>query len=642
MSEHNLAPSEVQALRELQKQGLREIEGQPVQDLLNLAQRRQQSLEDFRAATKAFQEGLQAGDETKMTEAYHKALVAITGLEGLAYPAVPFLAARREARDADVARVKVLLETIDAWWWRRVLEKVAEFYGGAYSPAGWQQAPAILNEAKRILAQWPGGDGPAKREAQHAVDEMEAQLTKRDKGQAERLLAEAKGWVDSARAIMEVPAGSNASEPTATAQPPQHNPFVAVQCLVQAEALLSQLERESGVDFPGPHVACLDGEQQPEGARPPRRNSDLTRQVSELRGRIDELRRQWLHETASDWLVEERRSQVETDLQKPLRERLRQAGDNGAPLMVSQGNQQAEEFRSQLDKLIMYLRLDPGYFQRLDPALHQVVAERVDNRYQSLVSYSEARRLWDLGPEKRRPYLYTMHKKSTEALSRMPDDEKIQRLAADIEPEWKELSGQMEKDMETARGDLSEIERDLDELTGADKREGTSRGNLPKQPLSLGEIETRIRSIRDKLARVEQILGTVQQTLESQFERPPEWGREVTRLDEDFTQSKKRLEQLGSIVESTKWLVTCWNHPEGDWRSCISETKRLIQLATPPGCVKRAAAHELLQALRGALPIIQSQRPSLTQRTELTSLLWLLRAESDGADQTVSLFSSYF
>jgi len=621
MAEHDLPVSEVEVLQELQERGLHEIEGVPIEDLLSLATSRERALEILNEASEAYREGLQSEDkaEAKMQEASQKALTALEQLQKIEdkYPAFPIFSSRRQALSTDVARAEGLLEAIDTWWWQRFSQQVATFYMAVHGPGGIGKARSALNEAERILEQWPILWGRSRQRSQQTLEEMKEHLRTAQEDHTRVWVDRAESWIQWAREAIEGTSVKVNSAGSGQIDAPDRDPFVALQCLAWAEALLKQLDDVVGA------------------------SDELRERMEELRYNADDIKQKCLHE-APKIMAAQRRFRVMRSLVVSLSSRIMGKNSNIDGLLSNMQDNEAQRFRHQLDELIASLYDDPSYWdivQHWDQEpknLIDAIYKRQDQWYHGTLLYLTARELWERGQEKRRSYIYRIYRYLSEAKELYPDPKAIEVILRDVEAEWFKLDKDVKSSLYEARCTIDEVDNILENIAV-----------LQHDPA--GAVRIDLQNVKEQLDFAESILKKTEasgkealKTIQSQVDTCPEWEEQWQELRKRIDTANWRLKKFQDLVKFVDGLIECWNKLDGDIGYSILATRAIVQSDALPKGIRKAIARELLQVLRETLRCLRRQNVSRDQQIELTLLLWLLMWESGEASYTISHSSTLY
>jgi len=543
--------------------GVREVYGEDIKRLLDLAEKRAEALQQLFYAEEAFRQAIDAGlsreeGELQIKHASAQLREALSASQEARYPERQEFVPRQQVLDADMARAKALREAIEVWWWRRFSEHVAEFnklISLLPEEKSLGDAAQSLDKAQTVFQFWSVDETISswQQQARTSLDEMEKALKKARHDHLKVRLEEAVYWLDEAKAYL--PAGMVAPERSVTAQigrsqtrpeqdfpstesqpaylPPRSasdtppDPFAALACLTRAGAILDGLQAKA-------HQVPMSSELQ----------NDVNKDQKQLAS-LREKAGQYLFQ----WLADERQrdfSKTVQELSTLWRAWQSSRGIASYPVYAARddlleflkgGDGEARARREVLDKIRLHLYLDPAAKTsnpRQDRWLRELVLLRHDCLLRAQQLLREVKARWNGEEKGRRSYIYWAWQKINEAFDLDPDSKEVQGLREEIQQRW----------------------------------EGLKRGF--QDHVSVFE-----RSLRDPLLIPEKLGATLhgargafneaKELLDSQVEPPIGWKRQVQELGIRL----RLLEQMEEITNQ-------WDDPNADLMQLIPATKSFL------------------------------------------------------------------
>lgn len=596
--------TELQALEELQRLGLGEIEGQPLKTLQALARSRAQARQKLAAARAAFEQGQRERNEERVNEAFQHTKEALTFLDQARYPDGPAFALRRAALANDLVQARALLAAIDAWWWQRFAQALAEVYAHLKTP---QQAQTTLAQAEALLEQWPDGENSVKGNARAALEaarkEVEEGLVER---QFRALLDEAEAWIKLAKDTLDDATGGQANDGMS-----------ALEYVVRAEAAFKAAERLWNNEI-----------------KAQRRNL-LKPSLDKTQSAVKAARDRCL--TAFPQALVKRRQEVLTNEIARWREDYQQAiqaakvKDGDWRFLLTSDDQEVRGLRKRLDELITLIRLDPHYTPP-DDAVRELIRQREENRRRSVELVGEAKRLWrwlhtashdaDARPDAE-PYVYQVRRLLEDAKKLDPDlgtdgdEKKVSDLLADVTNKWTSLKEDVEKAIAEVKEKEDELEQRLNEFEKS-------------QCSTVDEVAKKAEDLKGVSETVGNKLSALAARLSRHVSAPLEWNDRISHLQHQYNEQKARVAGIAETLQRVQRLVEAWKTPH-DLPRLIAETQALCCSDTLPVWIRRAAVIAAQEAVRQALPNIRRRwLPSVPRQIELT---WLVGRLSEAAAQ---------
>lgn len=583
--------SELEALQELEKLGIQEVDGHPLADLKAWAENRQKALEALCQAQEAFAQGLGGGKEEDMRSAFAQAQAALGGLQQIAYPETPLFAARRAALQADMARAKALLRALDTWWWQRFAQAIADVYANLKAP---DRAREHLSVAEGFLRSWPDMRDIAesnKPEAYKLFEEVRSAIDDLAVRQFRALLDEAKAWIDLA---------------------PNEESETALQCLVHAEASYAAAARLSAE------------------MRGPRQNL-FKKDLEDLKGELGQKKGDAI-KSFSEAVAKRREEEITNGFAEWLQaaQEANQSGSNWTWLLLAQ---EAQGLRQRLDDLIALLEPNPHLLPKLSNDLRDVIRRRKANLRRSAELLSEVQ--W-ASPQPQQttdtpahgygdaqgqdPTLYYRWRRIKEAHALDPDNRDSADLLKSLEQKWKALERDLNARFEAIGQKLGEIERQTDAIQGASMTQSVYGGVN-----DLAALQKQFETINGAMDKVNRELEALGGDLGKQLELPPEWQPKLLELRSKYERYRQRMTELQKGIQDIQALIEAWRQAPHDLRDLIARTQKACEAKLPPP-IKQAGLDALLNAVRSALPEIRDRRPEKIRQFELTWLLWQLKA----------------
>lgn len=617
-------PSELEALQKLQRLGLTEVEGQPLEALLSLAQSRALALGRLAEARKNFADGMDKSDEMLIKNAYENAQAALGMLQEIQYPEGETFAARRSTLAGDLAQIRALLAALDTWWWRRFAQALAEVYAHLKTP---EQANASLRRAETLLERWPDIPNSAKAEAPKALETARQEVEGLIERQFGALLDEAQAWIK----LVNSTTGSAAGEQT--------DGVLALEYVMRAEAACKAAER-------------LKDEMK--GAAKGRSTTALNDFTLNL-----ERARQIALQKFPSTILERRRKRIAEQIEAWQREYTQAAKTEKEAwdYLFTATDGRAHDLRRRLDELIEIIRLDPDY--ALDDPIHDLIRRREQNRRRSAELVGEIRRLSEYvfpapfgptgasgnQPEAER-YLYTMWCICEEARKLDPDldtnDNEIGQLFTTVEERWRQMQNDVERQIEAIETQLGETQNLLGSLSG--RREASSplmagamghdkqtipdvAGKPDMGPASVGTQLDALAKVRARLDEVHRVLQALKSNIEklewrlsSHLKVQPKWDQVLAELRRSWQAQSEQWQKLDAICRDAEDLVEGWRTPY-DLVRLIARTQSLCRSEMPSPPLRAAVLESLYHAVRATLPTIRQRPLPVARQIELTLLL---------------------
>ncbi|NLS80060.1 MAG: hypothetical protein GXY76_22700 [Chloroflexi bacterium] len=587
---------EEETLRDLQSQGLAEIERASIGDLLALAAQARQARLELERAEAAFRERDLQPDGIE--EVLRRAESARSALQALSYPDGEFFDPRRRALQGLVARADALLDALDLSRWVSFAEELPKLWQAVSNSGGRGEAEGFLEEAKGSLVGWLPETSPRLAQARAALARLEDELGRQEAARSKSAVVQARAWTGWAQEAL------------------QNDPFVALRCLAEAEALLGEF---------GPPAATNEsrGSLDPRtesGAAAPEKSDAVA-----LRRDIDEIKERVLDGEARQWLLQKGRARVDREVKEPLAAHLMDwtKGDHS---WLSDNSEGARTVRRRVDELIGYLVIDPEYLdsETDDPqALLGAIEQRRAAKYLANLTFNQADDLRS-GSEGQEPgNIYRRLRLLQEALRHDPDYRDAQDCAAEAERMWSEIEQQLQQDSDKLAQQAQSVQNLLKRLGSESDQSG-------------GADWSSMDEIWDQASNEEAALRPLMAVGEGWMEKgladasiPPPGGQE---LQDRLAHAQGLSRHLGRV----RYLQERWNGLRHALTSpkCALDAKLVfwaewfMQKGALAESVRAAAKAELEDLAKKALEANQSVDLEAAQQAKLTEMAILVRAAS--------------
>lgn len=629
---------QVEALKELKELGVEDIQGHSVVALIRGAKARREALKQLDEASGLFEIALTSDDELEIARAHELAEGAQVSLEHISYPAGEDFEHLWSGLRIDIARAEGLLHAMGVWWWQRFARQVDRFYTNLHAPEGGQSL-AALEEARRVLAQWPEKLGLGWKDAKETLKEMEKRLRSAHEERLDALVQEAALWIGRAKAAV-----GDGDEASSDGQGPprgdrRSEPFVALHCLSQAESPLRRAERlldtarqEEEVDVggaekapgeppatSGAEIGGEDSHPEEQSSAEPAETTTLEAQIAQLRAEKEALEKECLQHEAGKWLVKEKEEQV-GDLDKKLSLQLSGRGTGWKELLKEQ-SPEGRDFRRDLDKLAGYLQQIPS--DSLSSEVRDALDRRLEGRYRSRLLYARvAARRQPGAQDVPASFAYGAYSQLQLAATSDPDHQEVRELLQRVGAQWGKLDDRAKVALREAEDRLDRVEKSLAGLDQHSRPEG-SDGSTGDPFVLLDSVQSAMAEVEDEaMAEYNQYIGYVQQMLHGQEEQPPDWSRTVDDLETMASQLDGRAGLVSEFVQETINTLSTWQSPGDDLMPALHRTRRILAASGIPGGVRRSAACALRHALKEALPPPKERLRMVPEQSREILKLW--------------------